>query len=245
MDEVYFDKTIRFKQQAIEEDRTDLLNDPGQFPKIEGVYERLFRFQHHLWMAQYSRGAAIQDLEESFLLVVQAAEDLRRVDVRGVHAFNFNTTLDNYVAALWLLSQVYLLKVKPELVTRLLACIANEGEDLLLERLAAISAPDIRRKSAKKLLYPKAYQSLYDALDASAEQQATLMQQFLKGWYKAMSKTGWHNSHKGPGGGGFFGYWCWEAAGVAHSFGIDDSSFRDMPYYPKDLADFARTPKLT
>ena len=34
--------------------------------------------------------------------------------------------------------------------------------------------------------------------------------------------------------------WCWEAAGVAYAFGINDASFRDLPYYPKDLAAYAR-----
>ncbi len=243
LDEAYFDKTIRFKTQAILEDRTAVTTDPGQFLKLEGIYERLFRFQHQLWMAQYSRGVAISILKNEFLRVVQAAEDLRQIDTRGVVAFNFSTTLDNYVTALWLLSQASLLKVPPELVVRLITCIGNEGQDLLLERLALRLAPDTKRKPAKKLLYPKAYQPLYDALDAPSEQQPTLVQQFLKSWYTRMSNTGWHDSHKGPGGGGFFGYWCWEAAGVAYAFGIDDSSFRDLPYYPNDLAAYAQTEK--
>ena len=241
LDNAYFEKTIHFKEQAIAEDRADLASNPGQFLKIEGVYERLFRFQHHLWMARYSQGTPVQELKNSFPSIVQAAEDLCQIDVRGIYAFNFSTTLDNYVTALWLLSQACLLKVESPLITRLLMCIGNEGKDLLLERLIAQIAPNKVRKPAKKLLYPKVYQPLYDALDISKEQQLILIQQFLKNWYKRMSSTGWHDSHKGPGGGGFFGYWCWEAAGVAYAFGIDDSSFRDLPYYPKDLADFART----
>lgn len=241
MDEAHFDKTIRFKAQALEEDRTAVTENPGQFSKIEGVYERLFRFQHQMWMAQYSQGRAIEELRETFPLVVQAAEEWRRADARSVYAFNFSTTLDNYVSALWLLSQARLLKLGPATTTRLLASIGNEGQDLLLEQLASALVPGGTRKAAKKLLYPKVYQSLYDAINAPSEQQAALMQEFLKNWYKRMSNTGWHDAHKGPGGGGFFGYWCWEAAGVAQVFSLNDTDFRDLPYYPKDLAEFSRT----
>lgn len=66
------------------------------------------------------------------------------------------------------------------------------------------------------------------------------MTRFLKAWYPALHEVGWHASHKGPDGGGFFSYWAIEAAGVATVFGIDDSAFRDLPYYPKDLADHGR-----
>jgi hypothetical protein len=240
LDEAHFDKTIRFKEQTIEKEKNALRSDPGQFVKPEGIYELIFSFEHHGWIARYSRGASIDELKDRFPSIVQAAEELRRVDTRGVYSFDFNPLLDNYVTALWLLSQAYLLKAEAALLARLLACIGNEGKDLLFERLVAKVAPGVSRTPAKKLLYPTAYQPLYDALDAPAEQQAALMQQFLKKWYKRMSSTGWHDAHKGPGGGGFFGYWCWEAAGVAYAFGIEDASFRDLPHYPKDLAEYAR-----
>src|SRR5690606_28895315 len=35
-------------------------------------------------------------------------------------------------------------------------------------------------------------------------------------------------------------YWSWEAAATTFVLDIDDSSYRDMPFYPKDLADYAR-----
>jgi len=239
LDEAHFDATIRRKEEATEKAKTALKSDPGQFLEPEGVYERLFRYEHHGWIARYSRGASIDELKDRFPSVVQAAEELRRVDTEGIYSSDFKPLLDNYVTALWLLSQAYLLSVEATLIARLLAYIGNEGKDLLFERLVAKVAPGVTRTPAKKLLYPKAYQPLYEALDAPAEQQAALMQQFLKKWYKRMSDAGWHDAHKVPGS-GFFGYWCWEAAGVAHAFNIDDSSFRDLPHYPRDLAEYAR-----
>jgi hypothetical protein len=45
----------------------------------------------------------------------------------------------------------------------------------------------------------------------------------------------WYDAHKGPEGGGFVGYWCFESAAVVKAFGIDDKEIREQQYYPKDL----------
>jgi hypothetical protein len=64
------------------------------------------------------------------------------------------------------------------------------------------------------------------------------MTRFLTAWYPSMHKTYWHDCHKGPEGGGYFGYWCFEAAGAVRTCGLDDHAFRDNLYYPKDMASF-------
>ena len=237
--EAYFDQSIAFKKTAIAEDESALKN-PEQFAKPEIIAVSIFLYRRNLLMGEYSRGYPLNELREEFPLIVTAWEALRNIDKEGSFAGLFKNSLDNYTRALWLLSLAYLLGVEQPVLLRLLACIRNEGQDLLFERFVTAVAPELVRKPAKKLLYPKAYQPLYDAIDAPADEQAALMQQFLKKWYQKMSNAGWHDNHKGQDGGGFFGYWCWEAAGVAHAFGMDDSSFREMPYYPKDLADYAR-----
>jgi hypothetical protein len=49
----------------------------------------------------------------------------------------------------------------------------------------------------------------------------------------------WYDGHKNLGV-FFFGYWAFEAGLVTLLWNIDDSSYRDMRFYPKDLVDFAR-----
>jgi hypothetical protein len=242
LSDVYFDEAIAFYKNTLERDETALATAPEQFAKPAVIARYIFSRRQVLLMAEYSRGYTLEALRSTFPRIIEAWEQLHAIDVDGAFPGAFTSSLDHYVRALWLLSQAYLLGVEPAILQRTLACIGNESQDLLFERLVTRLLPDVPRKPAKKLLYPKAYQPLYDALDAPAAEQATLMQQFVKNWYKRMSKAAWYNNHKGPEGGGFFGYWCWEAAGVTVTFGIDDSSFRDLPYYPKDLADFARTP---
>jgi Domain of unknown function (DUF1911) len=45
----------------------------------------------------------------------------------------------------------------------------------------------------------------------------------------------WYDAHKGPEGGEFVGYWCFESAAVVKACGIDDKEIREQQYYPKDL----------
>jgi hypothetical protein len=39
----------------------------------------------------------------------------------------------------------------------------------------------------------------------------------------------------------FFGYWAFEAGLVTYLWNIDDASYRDLPFYPKDLVEYARS----
>ena len=37
------------------------------------------------------------------------------------------------------------------------------------------------------------------------------------------------------------GYWAWEAAAITIALDVDDQSFRDLPFYPRDLVDHLRS----
>jgi hypothetical protein len=130
--------------------------------------------------------------------------------------------------------------VKPDVFERLLRCIGATGQDALLDRLIATRVSGL--PVATGLLFPKPYEALLQAISASPAEQTTLFKKFLKAWYPAMRSLDayWHDSHKGPDGGGFFGYWSIEAAAVVAAFKIDDSGFSDAACYPKDLAAYGK-----
>ena len=141
--------------------------------------------------------------------------------------------LDSYVVALWLVSFALIFKVDDTLWSRLLACIGNESKDALYETLVATRTPN--RVQAQGLSHPRIFEPLFKAISAKGESRDAFLERYLKGWYGAFSNAYWHDSHKGPEGGGYFGYWAVEIAGVVAAFDMDDSPFRGMPYYPKDL----------
>ncbi|WP_418636413.1 PoNe immunity protein domain-containing protein [Winogradskyella sp.] len=55
-----------------------------------------------------------------------------------------------------------------------------------------------------------------------------------KKWYNSLKGTGYYDQHNNPNN-TYSGYWCFVAAAIAKIKGLDDSSFRDNKYYPKDL----------
>ncbi|MBL0743195.1 PoNe immunity protein domain-containing protein [Chryseolinea lacunae] len=60
-----------------------------------------------------------------------------------------------------------------------------------------------------------------------------------KQWYAAHANFSWHESHTSAHY-NYFGYWSFESAAITIVLKLDDSAYRDNPYYPKDLVDYAR-----
>lgn len=239
LSELYLDKHLAFVTQAITEYEEAVRLDPGQFTDLAGVYYALGQYRLSLFISSYSRGYAVADLQQNLHTLIATWEKQRQADVANVYSADFKDDISGYEQALWVLTWTYLLGLGEAATQRLLACIGNAGQDVLFERLVAKILPGTVRKEAKKLLYPKVYQPLLAATEADPAQQQALLQSFLQQWYSNMRNADWHNAHLGPDGGGFDGYWCWEAAGVAVAFDIDDRSFQQMRYYPKDLPEFA------
>ncbi len=237
MSEEYFDHDLITVENFLQETLADMATYSNQAAARFDVIQ----YRLTLLYSRYSRGFPVATLKSDLMQVLEAWEALPTSDEKGVYTPNsFKNDITNYVTSLGLLSLATLLHCEQSVITRLGVCLGNEGKDLLYERLVTRLLRPQERKAATKLLYPKAYQALYDALDVPAEEQPLLLQQFLQNWYERLGKVGWYDAHKGPEGGGFMGYWCWEAAGVAYAFGIDDASFRDLRYYPKDLAAYAQ-----
>jgi hypothetical protein len=79
-----------------------------------------------------------------------------------------------------------------------------------------------------------------NTIEAEPQKRPLYVEAFLKKWYPAMKGAAWHGLHnKVPQS--FRGYWAFEAGLVTYLWDIDDSSYRDLPFYPKDLVDYART----
>jgi hypothetical protein len=229
MSESYFSESMRYAEQTIGERLRKLRDHPEQYIKPEVFVYANFRDSYQLLLLAYSRGDAIGHLKPRFAPIVEAWEQYQSSANSEINDF---ARIDDYVVSLWLASLALLLDVEQACFERLLRCVGNEGKDKLFERLVAVRMSG--RPPAPGLLWPKPYEALDAALDAGRE-APKLMQKFLKSWYSSLKDCYWHDCHKGPKGGGFFGYWCLEAAAAAKAFGIDDASFRDMPCYPKDL----------
>lgn len=119
----------------------------------------------------------------------------------------------------------------------------GQEKDGLLERLVApfVANRGTPPKDARRHL---PYRKLIKVIDAKPEKHPELMLQYLEDWYEASRREPYHDQHPQPdirSGISYFGYWSWEAAAVTWLLNIDDATYREHQFYPKDLVDFARS----
>jgi hypothetical protein len=233
MEQAYFDDEIKFIEGEAFVRFEDRIQNPETKPdhKRKLLY-KLFYDQLKLLFSKYSAGYPIASLGEEFVKVIERRESHQKFMGRLGVEF---AAIDDYGQSLWLVSLAILLDADASLFNRVLATNGNEGKDKLYERMVSMKVPG--RPAGAKVIFPKPFQTLYEAMVVNESEAPKLVSAFLKTWYAAMGQLGiyWHDNHKGPEGGGFSGYWCLEAAAVVKAFGIDDSEFRDAQYYPKDL----------
>jgi Domain of unknown function (DUF1911)/Domain of unknown function (DUF1910) len=217
--------------------------DPGD---VGHVTRRLFNYQFEVALLKYSGGKPLGEVGVALAPAITTFDELLN-DSDAALTFVDLSIQDHFVEALWLLSLTKLLgrgDAQVERVANLYAADeTNDGADELFELILA----KLGRKSfkAEGVIHADPYQLLLDCVKGEPEERPALMTQFLKRWYKGQKECDWWGSHvRRPGttvlDTGFFGYWAFEAALVTFLWDIDDSSYRDLPHYPKDLADHAR-----
>jgi hypothetical protein len=78
---------------------------------------------------------------------------------------HWRVNYDHYIICFWLVGLALALEIPDDQWQRLLILIANDGEDVLLDRIIASRSPD--RKIGNVLLYPKPYDRLLKAVDSA------------------------------------------------------------------------------
>ncbi|WP_022825204.1 PoNe immunity protein domain-containing protein [Hymenobacter norwichensis] len=233
--ESFFDETIEVNQEEISFYETALLH-PEEDMKIELGYFILHGLHYENISLKYSRGYPVEEVKQELLAVIETLEHYKQHP--QAEEFFFNGEQDEYMQAVALLSIALLLHVEVDVFRRLADAIGVTGQDYVLEWLVSRRLPE-RRPTTTKLLFPKTYARLRDALQAPPDLQPQLLRSFLAGWYESLD-TVWYNIHAHrTDAAGFTGYWCWEAAAAAYSLGLNDTELQPMRYYPKDLADYA------
>ena len=118
----------------------------------------------------------------------------------------------------------------------------GQEKDGLIERLVApfVAGRGTPPDNARRHL---PYRKLFKVFNAQPEKRPALMLQYLEDWYEASRREPYFEQHPRADideGYLYYGYWSWEAAAVTWLLDIDDTSYREHQFYPKDLVDFAR-----
>ena len=149
--------------------------------------------------------------------------------------------LSGYDEMLWMLSLGYLLNIEESDFKKLVDLIDQDGvKDFLFEFIIRAKLKDrqpITEESYQEFFgvaqtFEKLRQTITETDKTKAEK---LVKEFVtKDWYKNHKGQGWYDCHKSKHD-TYFGYWSFETAAIVKIMSLDDSSFIDCQYYPKDL----------
>jgi hypothetical protein len=203
-----------------------------------------------LTVAYYSNHSALEDVKN--ILINTVGHIYESWDgfwkLKGRKGVQYNQyILSAYDEMLWMLSLGFLLEIPENEFLKLVHVIDRDDvRDNLFEFIIRAKLPDrklIGEESYRDFFgVPKCFEKLRQAISEPDNLKVeSLIKEFItKEWYKNHKDAAWFDSHKSKHN-TYFGYWSFETAAVVLIKGLDDSSFRDCPYYPKDLVDFARS----
>jgi hypothetical protein len=148
--------------------------------------------------------------------------------------------IDLYDVTYWYALQLVCFSIllgHPNLLGRVMELLVyeNDDQDALLEALVAPYLPGRPGSAIYTRQLP--YRKTKKIFAAAPNQRAELMSKYLDEWYDASRREPYHDRHKSSD---FPGYWSLEAGVITFILGIDDASYRDKKFYPKDLVDYAR-----
>ncbi|MCZ2995750.1 MULTISPECIES: PoNe immunity protein domain-containing protein [Acinetobacter] len=193
----------------------------------------------------YSAGLTVEELADFFPKVVEYWQ------LYAKHHINFHQSSEcdgHLVPHLELITSEYwealqlvcfsILFAQPEHLKTIMEILAyeNDEQDALLDKLVSPWLPD--REISEVYLRQLPYRKLEKVFTADEAHRPALMSAYMDEWYGASKREPYHDRHKSSQ---FPGYWSLEAAAITVILRIDDSSYRDKPYYPKDLVDYARS----
>jgi hypothetical protein len=148
---------------------------------------------------------------------------------------DIGSTRHIYTDAIAVLSLAVLADSDDTRAQGLLDAVDNRGVDALYDRIARVFEPS--RQIADAPAFTKPWSKLLATFDADEAKRPALVESFLNNWYPSNRSVYWAGEAETipMGGLAYGGYWSFEAAAVVKILGINDSSFRDNPFYPGDL----------
>ncbi|NBA87266.1 DUF1911 domain-containing protein [Emticicia sp. CRIBPO] len=243
----YFNNFIRDIDEAIQKGLKRI--SMGQVPleNVNRVKIGLIEFYLIKISCRYSAGDNPNDNLEDLLRAINLAYEswpgFWKIPIGKPLGSRFlnQYSIDGYVLMLRLLSWGYLLNIDDAHFRKLVEILDEDKvKDSLIEFIIHAKIKDrepIKEESWQKYLaIPKAFEKLRLAIKETEEATAiNLMKEFItKDWYKGHKDCGWYNSHK-LSFQLYSGYWSFETAAVVKIMQLDDSSFINCQYYPKDL----------
>ena len=233
--ESFYSRRIMETESIVNESYDRLKNGQVPVERIINVKRLIYSQHFHIIIRKYSAGISIEQLRPDFLSSLYLIDSIWPDDGKEI-APDF--LFDWYLRMVWSITFGMGLGISENEFTPIISTWDKTGrKDWLIEYL--LSSRLSNRPKVESLIFPKPYATLKSAVEAqeanNPELASSLVKRYLeKEWYKGHKEAYWYDNHKSKHD-TFFGYWSFEAAAIVKIAGIDDSSFRDNEYYPKDL----------
>ena len=216
--------------------------------EVQAAADARAEYALNLLTLNYSAGASVRELQADFPSVVSYWEDFANLNAEfqrsdlhhGAMVAHIALQSDyGYYEALRLTCFAYLLG-HAELIPRVKTILeyGNPEKDCLIERLIqpfGLAVDPLPNDSVREL----PYRNTIKIFDATSAERPALMKRYLEKWYEASRREYYHGTHEGTAV--FLGYWSFESGAITYLLDIDDSSYRDHEFYPRDLVDYARS----
>jgi len=243
----YFKKFVQNTEQLITEDIEYLASGKIKKDRIPWVEYNIFTSSLEVLIAKYSMGVNCDELTCDANNVISLMEKyynplITKVNSGSEHkdVFLDQYRVESYGKMLQVLSLAYLLNVSDADFQILVGIIDRDNisdnlyEFIIEARLSRCTQKREEEYDKDKSVVLKVYKRLREATKEDDKEKAS---QLVKGYIEKdfyHKHCGFYQSHKSKFD-IYFGYWSFEAAAVVRIRGLDDSSFRDHPYYPSDL----------
>lgn len=227
MSEQYFSEYIQEETERINKFTNKLASNEVREDRIYAVKKKIDSIKFGLLISKYSYGEDVSKLEAEFL---QLLNDMPLY-------WNNNSS---YVDMLWMMSLAILFDVSKEQFC-ILSDLVNKynRNDALLEFFTKYKVQGIVEEIAGNYSFGFPYDKLTDIVADKVNCVDKLKEYLEKYWYVGHKDMGWYDIHKAKEK-LYYGYWSFEAGAIAKILNLDDSSLKDVPYYPYDLVHYKK-----
>ncbi len=238
----YFPEFISLKDQLISESNERINSDQIDPENLPNVQYRIFLSSLEKLIAMYSGGKSFDVIKTEYSktlnLIEQGWDDtVVKFKMGRPQVIYDKYSANHYCYMIWMISLAILLRVSEKEIT-ILKTIIREGniDDELIHFLLQDNFQNPTKNSYKP------FKSLLAKnIEATSK---NVIKKYLDKWFQNTSILTWHNYKISIETSKYhYGYWCFEAAAVVAILDLDDSSFRENQYYPKDLVDYYRSEK--
>lgn len=193
---------------------------------LEDYMAEILYYKYDILLASYSVGKDIREIEKQHKDIVALAERYWKVR-------------QDYVMLLHILSIGILLQADANLFLRLANVVKeNTLKDFLIDYLISYKLTDYSPIPERQFRWKRPYpflDNIISVAQTNKEEAVKQLKQYLtKRWYRGHSDSGWYNIHI-TNLGSHSGYWSFESGALVKMFGLDDSSLKEVQYYPYDM----------